>query len=375
MVNNDAGRHIRTSADIDLDALEANYRSVEKSVTPGTVLLSIIKADAYGHGAVEVGRRLESIGARYFGVATIEEGRELRENGISIPILILSGVMPWDDLDPLVDYDLTTVIATRDMLDRIAAAGFSRRLKVHVKVDTGMGRLGFDRHDIESVAKRLTGLKHVEVEGLMSHFPSSERKDEYAFREIDNFRKALATFKGCGIEPKYAHMANSGAICNLPEAHFNMVRPGIVLYGSYPDSSLRGRLDLKPVMRWISRIAFVRSIPAGAFLSYGRTYETDQPRKIGYVPIGYADGYRTGLSNRGTVLVQGRRCPVVGRVCMEWTLVDVTGVPGVRADDEVVLIGKQDGETVTADEMAGLTGSIPYEIFCGISKRVQRRYG
>lgn len=375
MINRDAGRHVRTSADIDLDALEANYRSVEKAVSPQTVLLCVIKADAYGHGAVEVGRRLQSIGARYFGVATTEEGRELRENGISVPILVLSGVMPWEDLDPLSDYDLTTVIATPDMLDRIAKAGYPKSFRVHIKVDTGMGRLGFDRHDAEALAKRLVGLTHVEVEGVMSHFASSERRDDYAFTQIDDFRRVLRTFEDYGITPKYTHMANSGAICTLPEAHFTMVRPGIVLYGSYPDSSLQGKLDLKPVMRWSSRIAFVRSIPAGSALSYGRTYVTDRTRRIAYVPVGYADGYRTGLSNRGTVLIRGERCPVVGRVCMEWILADVTGTPGAQTGEEVVLLGNQGGETVSADEMAGLSGAIPYEILCGVSKRIPRRYG
>jgi alanine racemase len=375
MRSKNAGYPLRTSAHIDLDALEGNYREVAKAVGPDTVLLCVIKADAYGHGAVEVGRRLQSIGAQYFGVATIDEGRELREKGISSPILVLSGIMPWEDAEPLIEYDLTAVVANSGMLDRIEALNHTLRFRVHVKVDTGMGRLGFDGKEVENLAIRLAGMKHVEVEGAMSHFASSERRDDYAFKQIEDFHQVLATLRKYGIEPKYAHMANSGAICNLPEAHFNMVRPGIVLYGSYPDPVVRGRLNLKPVMNWFSRIAFLRSVPSGASLSCGRTYVTDRARTVAYVPIGYADGYRTALSNRGTVLVRGRRCAVVGRVCMEWVLVDVTDLPSLGPGEEVVLLGSDAGQTVSADEMAQASDTIPYEILCGISKRVPRLYG
>jgi alanine racemase len=185
----------------------------------------------------------------------------------------------------------------------------------------------------------------------------------------------IEAFREYGIEPKYTHMANSGAICTLPEAHFNMVRPGILLYGAYPDAVLQGRLHLRPVMQWRSRIAIVRPMSTGASLSYGRTYTTDRPRTIAYIPVGYADGYPVALSNRGEVLIRGARCPVVGRVCMEWMLADVTDLSGAGQGEEVVLLGQQGQETITADEMAALAGTIPYEILCGISSRVPRRYG
>jgi alanine racemase len=366
---------LRTSAYIDLAVLEANYRAIERAAAPEALLLCIIKADAYGHGAVEAGRRLESIGARYFGVATVDEGRELREKGIAAPILVLSGVMPWDELGPLIDYDLTPVIVTPDMLERLARFVSGRRVKVHVKVDTGMGRLGFPPGEVEALAKRLASLEHVEVEGVMSHFASSERRDDYGLMQIAAFRRVMDVFRGCGIEPGYAHMANSGAICNYPEAHFNMVRPGILLYGSYPDLTLQSMVNVKPVMKWASRVAFVRPVPAGVSLSYGRTYVTGRSMKVAYVPVGYADGYPTGLSNQGTVLIQGRRCGVVGRVCMEWILVDVTDLSEIEPGEEVVLVGSDRGETISADEIARQIGSIPYEILCGVSKRVPRLYG
>ena len=269
MLDEHTGNTLRTSAYIDLDALEANYREVVAAIPRETASLCVIKADAYGHGAVQVARRLQSIGARYFGVATIDEGRELRRQGISIPILVLSGVMPWEDPEPLLEYDLTAVIVNTEMLDRVAAKDYGRRFRVHLKVDTGMGRLGFDLREIEALAGTLPTLGNVEVEGVMSHFASSEKRDDYAFKQIEGFRQVLATLEDHGIVPKYAHIANSGAIYNLPEAHFSMVRPGIVLYGSYPDGSLRGRLNLKPVMRWTSRIASVRSLPAGSSSATG----------------------------------------------------------------------------------------------------------
>jgi alanine racemase len=375
MFGESAERMLRTSVYVDLAALESNYRTIEGAVAPGVFLLCIIKADAYGHGAVEVGRRLESIGARYFGVATVEEGRVLREKGISIPILVLSGVMPWDDLQPLVDYDLTPVVVTAEMLERIAGFRGGSRVKIHVKVDTGMGRLGLSYGEVDALARRLAGLRHVEVEGVMSHFASSERRDEYGFKQIEDFRGVLDVFRSHGLEPKFVHMANSGAVCNYPEAHFNMVRPGIVLYGSYPDVTLQERLYLKPVMRWDSRVAHVRLIPAGVSLSYGRTYVTPRSRRIAYIPIGYADGYPTGLSNKGEVLIRGKRCAVVGRVCMEWILADVTDLPEIGPNEEVTLLGSgATGEVIAADEIAARAGTIPYEILCGVSRRVPRRY-
>ncbi len=367
---------LRTSAHIDLAALEANYRAVKSVTAPDATLLCVIKADAYGHGAVEVGRRLEAIGAPYFGVATIEEGRELREEGISVPILVLSGVMPWESLEPLVEYDLNPVIVTAEMLERIAHFESRRPLKVHVKVDTGMGRLGCAPGEVDSLAKRLAGLKHVEVEGIMSHFASSERRDDYGVKQVEGFRRVLHVFLDHGIAPRFSHMANSSAICNYPEAHFTMVRPGIVLYGAYPDAALAGRLRLTPVMTWSSRVASVRTIPEGVSLSYGRTYVTSRATKIAYIPVGYADGYPVGLSNKGAVLIHGTRCPVVGRVCMEWILADVTNAGDLRPGEEVVLIGSSgDGETMTADEVAAQADTIPYDILCGVSRRVPRLYG
>jgi alanine racemase len=364
---------LRTRTSVDLNVLESNYRAIQARVAPGVGLLSIIKADAYGHGAVEAGRRLASIGAPYFGVATIDEGRELREGGITIPILVLSGVMPWESVQAALQHRLTPVVADFDALERLAGLR-EAEIRVHIKIDTGMGRLGFVQADLDRLTRRLRELPHVRVEGLMSHFASSEKRDDYGLAQVRDFTGAAEFLKERGITPKLLHMANSGAICEYPEAHFTMVRPGIMLYGSYSDPVLEGALQLGPVLTWSARVGVVREFPAGLALSYGRTYITGRRTKIAYIPVGYADGYPRALSNRGSVLVRGRRCPVVGRVCMDWIFVDVTEAGEVAPGEEVVLLGGSGNEAIRADDVAAQAGTIPYEVLCGISRCIPRHY-
>lgn len=364
---------LRTRTSVDLNVLESNYRAIQAQVSPGVGLLPIIKADAYGHGAVEAGRRLQSIGAAYFGVATIDEGKELRENGITVPILVLSGVMPWESPYTAVEYRLTPAVINFDALERLAGLQ-DGEITVHIKIDTGMGRLGFTRSDLDRLTRRLNQLPHLKVEGLMSHFASSEKRDDYGRNQVRDFIGAAEFFKDRGITPELLHMANSGAICSYPEAYFNMVRPGIMLYGSYSAPVLEGTLQLRPVLTWSARVAVVREFPAESALSYGRTYITGRRTKIAYIPVGYGDGYPRALSNRGSVLVRGRRCPVVGRVCMDWTFVDVTELDEVTPGEEVVLLGGKGNEAVRADEIAAHVGTIPYEVLCDISRRIPRQY-
>jgi alanine racemase len=375
-VLDDAGRRkLRTSAYIDLDAIEENYRSIGALVEPGVTLLPVIKADAYGHGAARVALRLQSIGAGYLAVASIDEAIELRKSGVSCPILVLSGVMPWEDVRIFVENDVTPTVVSFESLERAAAHQGPKPLKIHVKVDTGMGRLGFSPGDLGMLLERLGRMGHIHVEGLMSHFASSELRDDYGEGQVEAFRGAIESFKASGLRPRFVHMANSAAICDYPEAHFTMVRPGIMLYGSYPDKSLRGKVRLKPVMRWTSSVGFVRTVPAKSSLSYGRTCVTERETRVAYVPIGYADGFPRSLSNRGTVLIKGRRCRIMGTVCMEWVLADVTGVADVGPGEEVVIMGTSGVERITADEIADQAGTIPYEILCGVSRRVPRLYG
>jgi alanine racemase len=365
----------RALVSIDLKALEENYRAITTLLGPGVGTLCIVKADAYGHGAVQVARRLEAAGAPYLGVATLDEGIELREQGISGPILVLGGVMPWESLELMIERGLTLGITNGEMLERAAAYRGAKRCKVHVKIDTGMGRLGFGPWETDNLARRLRGMTHLEVEGIMSHFASSEKRDEQGVRQIDAFKSVLALMKENGIEPRFVHMSNSGAICNYPEAHFSMVRPGIMLYGAFPEIALCEKLGLQPVMTLSARISFIRTVPAHYSLSYGRTYVTQRETKVAILPLGYSHGYPRVLSNRGLALVRGKRCPIVGRVCMDWLLVDVTDVPNAGTGEEAVFLGRAEGgATITANEVAEQAGTIPYEILCSVSRRIPRRY-
>ncbi len=366
----------RAVAYIDLKVLEENYRSVKSRLSGDVKILCVVKADAYGHGMIQVAGKLASIGADYLGVATISEGLQLRSHNINIPVLVMSGIMPWEDVQQALDNDLTPVVHDMDMLRKIKDAPIlqNKVINIHLKVDTGMGRLGFKPDNVASVIEEIKGLKHVNVEGIMSHFSSSEIRDEYGTEQVKVFKNILQLFQNSGIKTKLNHMANSGAVGIYPDAHFNMVRVGINLYGSHSSVALKEGLFLKQVMKLISRIAFIKEFPSGYALSYGRSYITEKNTKIACIPIGYADCYPRALSNKGSVLIKDKRCSVVGKVCMDWILVDVTYLEGVSAGDEVILLGNGNTDAITADEMAQLTGTIPYEILCKISGRVPRIY-
>jgi alanine racemase len=366
----------RAVAYIDLKILEENYRVIKSRLSEDVRILCVVKADAYGHGMIQVAGKLESMGADYLGVATISEGMQLRSNNISIPVLVMSGIMPWEDVQQALDNDLTPAVHDMDMLRKIKDASFlqDKTVNIHLKVDTGMGRLGFHPDSMFSVIEEIKEAPHIRIEGIMSHFSSSEIKDEYGMEQIKIFQNILQLFQNNGIKTNLNHMANSGAIGNYPEAHFNMVRVGINLYGSYTDVRLKKGFPLKQVMKLISRIALLKEFPPGYSLSYGRSYITEKNTTIACIPIGYADCYPRALSNKGSVLIKDKRCNVVGRVCMDWILVDVTDIEGVSAGDEVILLGNGNTDAITADEMAHLTGTIPYEILCKISGRVPRIY-
>jgi alanine racemase len=367
---------LRAVAYIDLGILEENFRTIKGKLSPQVSILGVVKADAYGHGMVRVAGKLQSIGVDYFGVATIDEGIELRSNGIAAPILVMSGLLPWEDLKPVLDNNLTLVVYDITTLKKIQlASGLENRImSIHLKIDTGMGRLGFEPRNLEPLFKELGASKNVKVAGIMSHFSSSERRDEYGIGQVDLFKKVLRVFEDHGIRPDLVHMANSAAVTNYPEAHFGMVRVGVNLYGSYTAAELKEKIALKPVMKLVSRIALIREFPPECSLSYGRTYATKKVTRVAFIPVGYSDGYPRNLSNKGFALVKDQRCPVLGRVCMDWVLIDITGIGDVGLGDEVVLMGSGTTESITADEIAGLADTIPYEILCKISKRIPRFY-
>lgn len=368
-----------TVAEIDLAALRYNIRQVRSLLDDGTEILAIVKADAYGHGAVPICRNLETAGVGFFGVATAEEGVVLRESGLSSPILILAGVFP-EDLIPLMENRLTPVIQDLDAarsLD-VAAKRWGRRIPVHLKIDTGMSRLGIPWREWGAALKAFQDLGHLEIEGLISHFSAAEShgKEDRRFTEeqILRFQNCLAQSRRVGIEPRYIHMANSAATALWKGARFNLIRPGLMLYGVHPSSIVQQRISLRPVLQWKTRIFSLRRVPAGDAVSYGRTFVCQRDSWIATLPVGYADGYSRRLSNRGEVLVRGKRARITGVVCMDLTMVDVSGVTGVEIGDEVVLLGRQGSEEISVSEMAGWMETISYEVLCGIGKRVQRVY-
>lgn len=365
-----------THAHVDLDALRHNLAAVRALTRPGTRVLAPVKGDAYGHGAPAVARALEAAGVDWFGVALVEEGAQLREAGVTRPVLCLGGVGRHGS-EEAVARGLTPVVYDEGDAARLdaAAARAGRPIPVHLKVDTGMGRLGVPTAQWERFLDRIAGFRHLEVEGLLTHFAVSEAPDAtYTLEQGRRFREALAQARARGVHPRLLHTCNSGGLLTRPELHLDMVRPGIVLYGVAPAPHLRDRVPLRPVMRVATQVLFVKDLPRGASVSYGRTWVARRPSRIATLPVGYADGYPRALANRADVLVRGRRCPVVGVVCMDLVMVDVTDLAEpVESGDEVVLLGAQGDERITADELAGHVGTIPYEILCGFSERVPRR--
>jgi len=365
-----------TVAEIDLKALRFNYHQIRRRIPKGAKILGVVKADAYGHGAVPVSLELERLGVEYLGVAIAEEGIQLRKGGVRTPILILGGIFPGE-VDRLLKFDLTPVVFQKESLELISKKAGKRRgkVRVHLKVDTGMGRLGVPLRLWPDLLKETRRFSKIEVEGILSHFSmTDEDGGVYSAQQWREFQNALLAAEEMGISCKYLHMANSANLTAFPSYAGNLVRPGIMLYGSYPSRSCQALIQLKPVMTLKTRIHFLKAVPPGVKISYGGTFTTRRKSLIATLPIGYADGYRWNLSNRGEVLVRGRRAPVVGRVCMDYVVVDVTGIRGVRVGDEVVLMGRQGNGRITPEEIAEKAGSISYEVLCSVGKRVPRIY-
>jgi alanine racemase len=357
---------------IDLGALSHNFSEVTRRIG-GRKVLAVVKAQAYGHGAVPVSRRFAELGASMLGVALVEEGRELRNAGITAPILVMGPVVPGQ-AEAIVRLNLTPVVFTRPLADALSQAArvLGANIPVHVKIDTGMGRIGIPPEEAVGFIAEIAKLKGITVEGLMTHFSDADLRDkQFASVQMDRFESLVRSLEERGISVELRHAANSAAVLAYDRALLTMVRPGLMLYGYDPVERGSGA-DLRAVLSLVSHIAFLKNVPAGTPISYGRTFVTERDSRIATIPIGYADGYSRALSNKGEAIVRGRRVPVVGRVCMDMTMLDVTDVPHVLPGDEVVLIGRQGNERITADDIAARTGTIAYEVLCGIGGRVPR---
>jgi len=377
-----------TCATIDLSALAENFKTVKKLVPRGVEIVAMVKADAYGHGAVPVSRKLVECGAFALGVATVEEGMELRNAGIKEQIIVMGGLMGMGSpaSGMMVGADLTPVIHSADVIDFLetVAASAKKRMAVHLKVDTGMSRLGARPEALPKILERLSQCKWIYVEGVMTHLANAA-EPEFTSKQTRVFLECKKLIEAKLGEIETWHIANSTAIMRgepvvIPGAKRCLVRPGIALYGAmndtpHPDPLPQGeRVSLVPVMGLESKVALLKHIPAGTPVSYGCTFVAKRPTYIAIVPIGYADGYPLALSNNADVLIGGRRVPVVGRVTMDMIMVDVTDLPKVSVGDEVVLLGRQGSESISVEELAKKCDTISYEIFCGISKRMPRIY-
>lgn len=369
----------RTWAEVSLDAIAHNYGVIQKTVGEDVRVMAVVKADAYGHGAVAVARLLQELKADYLGVASLDEALELRRAGITRPILIL-GFTPVAMVPALIENELAQAVFDPDMARAMSAAaeGCKNPLAVHLKVDTGMSRLGIVWRDEEETLQELISLcrlPHLYFEGLFTHMASSEIADDPENEEqIASFARLRGALEAAGVTFPICHCANSGAVIQYAKARFDMVRTGLLLYGLLPVAGMDCPFALKPAMRLCSVVSQVKGIAEGATVSYGRVFRAPGPMRVIVVAAGYADGYPRVLSGRACVLVNGCRAPILGHICMDMLVADVTGLPDVRAGDTVVLFGEERGSILPVDELAALAGTISYEMICSVGKRVPRIY-
>ena len=364
------------TAEIDVGAFIHNIRTVQDCLPPECEIMAVVKADAYGHGAVTLANIALASGATWLGVARCLEGAALRQHGIRAPILVLGPTWP-EEIDALIHHRLTPTIGNCDDAGRLnqQAARQGLTYPMHLKVDTSMSRYGLLPRDCPDFLDRLGEWPHLHLQGVMTHLATADAPDDGGGtrRHLRDFHNVLQAATGRGVKPRYVHAAGSAGIFRYPESHGNLVRPGISLYGSHPFPSHRA-CALRPVLKWTTRVVRVQSVPAGTGVSYGHSFVTRRTSRLGTLPLGYADGLDRSLSNLGEVLVRGRRVPMVGRVCMGLCVIDLTDVPQAQVGDQAVLIGDQGQDLLTVDDMAARCGRIPYELLCGIGQQVPRRY-
>ena len=360
-------------AEIDLRNLEYNFRLVRKIVGKNVKILVPVKADAYGHGIIAVSKRLERLGADYLGVASIDEGIILRQNGIKKPILVLSPIFS-DGVQALLKHNLIPAVCTWELALKLnrQAARRKRKAVIHIKVDTGMQRIGIAHHSARKFIRQVSRLKNILVEGIFTHFPCADNKPAFTRQQIGMFEALIRQLEEEGIHIPLKHASNSLGVLDYPAGHFNMVRPGLMVYGLSPRDRLRHKL--LPVLSLKTKIAYVKAVDKGKGISYGHIYVTSRKTRIATLPVGYGDGYPRSLSNKAFCLIAGKRVRIIGRICMDQMLADVTNIKEAKTGQEAVLIGKQKDKSISAEELAKLAGTIPYEIVCNLGQRIPRVY-
>lgn len=356
-----------TWAEVDLGAIRRNLRAIRGKMPARTKVMFVVKANAYGHDAALCARAAEAgRDADWFGVSSVEEGVALREAGIRLPILVLGSLYPFESVLAAVAHDLTPVVASLESAKRLVevAVRLRRRVDCHVKVDTGMGRIGAGPDAALGVVRHLAALKAVRVQGIYTHLACAEDGAVFTAEQLKRFRRVVDALEREGLRPPLVHAANSAGAMRRPASRFDLVRPGLAVYGLFP--------GFEPALTLKSKIVFLKTVAKGATVSYGATWRAKRPTRVATLPIGYGDGYSRALSDRASVLVGGRRCPVIGRVTMDQTMVDVSAVPEARVGVDAVLLGRQGGSEVSAGELARLCGTIPYETVTALSSRVPR---
>lgn len=365
-----------TYAEIDLAAIHHNMREICGKVSVDTNVMAVVKADAYGHGALPVAQTLLSAGATSLAVAIPEEGVELRQAGITPPIILLGHVMPEQN-DLVVKYGLIPAVSTLNSIMALdkTARELNSKAKVFIAVDTGMGRIGLLPDEVASFVQAVHTFSHIEIYGMFTHLASAdETSKSYAEKQLAGFNKAVQQLSAAGLSIPYISAANSATIMDLPSGYYNTVRPGIILYGLPPSHEIHNQLNLRPAMSLKTKISHLKKVPAGTAIGYGSTYTTSQETYIATLPIGYADGYSRLLSNKAPILIGGQRHRLVGRVCMDQIMVDLGTETNAKIGDEAVLFGRQGTQEITVTELADLIGTINYELVCAVSKRVPRVY-
>ncbi|MEN6318351.1 MAG: alanine racemase [Syntrophaceae bacterium] len=363
----------RSWVEVDLDNFEKNWNEMKRLVGPDVKILQVVKADAYGHGAIEISNIALKNGAAVLGVANADEGVQLRVSGIIAPIIILSPSI-GSEIEEIIKYNITPSVSDLNFAQELQKKSKKAdiRTPIHIEVDTGMGRGGTIHYEAFNMIKEILGFSNITIEGIFTHLSSSETMDGYNDMQWNLFRELLAELDEHNIHIPIRHMANSGAILNFPRFHLDMVRPGLMSYGIYPGPETKGKAELTPVMCFKTRVVLIKEFPKGYSIGYSRTYITDKPTKIATIPVGYGDGYGRILSNLGEALIRGKRAPIVGNVSMDMCTIDVSNIDDCRIGDEVVLMGRQGNEYISADEVARQVKTISYEVLCALGKRAPR---